>query len=130
MKNIYLTADAIIVKDKKILLVKRKNNPFKGMWALPGGFVNYGERVEDAVKREAKEETNLDVEDTKLIGVYSAPDRDPRGHTVTIAYSCETSNSQAKAADDAEEVKWWDLGELPEIAFDHALIVQDYKNLK
>lgn len=127
MKATRLTADALIVEGKEILLIKRKNPPFKGRWALPGGFVDYNERTDDAASREAKEETGLEVEPMRLVGVYSDPNRDPRGHTVSIAYLCKAAKGQAEAGDDAEDVWWWPLDDLPELAFDHARIIGDYK---
>ena len=82
-----LTADIFIFDDEfNFILIKRKNDPYKDFWALPGGFVEYGESVEDAAIREAKEETSIDVELKELVNVYSKPDRDPRGHTITVAY--------------------------------------------
>ncbi len=125
MKSIHVTVDAVVIDNGKILLVKRGIESFKGMWALPGGHVDYGERVEEAVKREAKEETGLDVAVVKLIGVYSDPKRDPRGHTVGVAYLCETKGKKPKAGDDAAAAWWWPLDDLPELAFDHKVIVED-----
>jgi 8-oxo-dGTP diphosphatase len=90
-----------------------------------GGHVDYGERVEKAVMREAKEETGLDVKVVKLTGVYSDPKRDPRGHTVGVAYLCEAKGKKPKAGDDASEAWWWPLDDLPELAFDHKVIVGD-----
>jgi 8-oxo-dGTP diphosphatase len=81
-----LTADGVLIKNGKILLIKRKNEPWKGMYALPGGFVEYGERVEDTVLREVFEETGLKASIIALVGIYSSPDRDPRGHIITVAY--------------------------------------------
>lgn len=120
-----VTTDAVIVKEGKIVLIKRKNDPYKGMWALPGGFVDYGERVEDACVREALEETSLNVELLALLGVYSAPDRDPRGHTVGVIYIARPSGGELKAADDAAEAKWHDPAEPVELAFDHGQIYAD-----
>ena len=88
-KSPKLTVDGILLKKGEILLIKRKNPPFKNSWALPGGFVEYGEKTEDAVLREFFEETGLKTTIKKLIGVYSDPDRDPRGHTVSIIYLIE-----------------------------------------
>ena len=85
-KCITLTVDAIIPYKGKIVLIKRKNEPYKDYYALPGGIVEYGESVESALIREAKEETSLDVEPYKLVGVYSQPDRDPRGHFVSVCF--------------------------------------------
>jgi len=125
MKTIKVTTDAILIDNDKILLIKRGNEPFKGMWALPGGHVEYGERVEEAAVREAKEETGLDIKVIKLTGVYSDPKRDPRGHTVGVAYLCEAKGKKPRAGDDASEAWWWPLDDLPELAFDHKLIVAD-----
>ena len=129
MKTSKITADAVIIENGKILLIKRKGEPFKGGWALPGGHVEYGERVEDAMVREAKEETGLDVEPDKIVGVYSDPERDPRGHYITIAYLVRIKRGKTKAGDDAAETWWWPLDDLPEMAFDHGNIIQDAKNV-
>ncbi|WP_054840170.1 NUDIX domain-containing protein [Thermococcus sp. JCM 11816] len=116
-----LTVDAVIVYNNGIVLIKRKNEPFKDHYALPGGFVEYGETVEEALLREVKEETGLDVKPVKLVGVYSRPDRDPRGHTVTVAFLCIGGEGELKAGDDAKEVFVFPIEEalnLP-LAFDH-----------
>ncbi len=125
MKCPRLTVDGVIIKNKKILLIRRKNEPFKGKWALPGGFVDYGERVEDAVIREIKEETGLDTEIEKLLGVYSDPARDPRGHTISIVYLLSPKKGIAKGGDDAAEAKFFDIEHLPSLAFDHEKIIKD-----
>ena len=125
-KNPALTVDGIIIIDGKLLLIKRGNEPFKGQYALPGGFVEVGERVEEAVEREAKEETGLDTEVQDLLGVYSAPDRDPRGHTVSVVFSLEVIGGRMKAGDDASDIGLFDLDALPELAFDHSKIIDDY----
>jgi len=125
MKKPSIAVDGIITKDEKILLIKRKNEPFKGKWALPGGFVEYGERVEEAVLREIKEETGLDAKIKKLLGVYSDPNRDPRGHTISIVFILE-GKGKAKGGDDAEEAKFFELKKLPPLAFDHKKIVDDF----
>ncbi|MFO8020002.1 MAG: NUDIX hydrolase [Promethearchaeia archaeon] len=129
-KTPLLTVDALIVyKSAKLILIKRKNPPFKGEYALPGGFVDIGETVEEACIREAIEETNIDVKITKLVGVYSDPNRDPRSHTVSIAFLCtpQTHNEQPKAQDDAADLDLIAFKQIPnlELAFDHMRIIQD-----
>ncbi len=127
-KNPALTVDIFIYNNKKeFILIKRKNEPFKNYWALPGGFVDYGEIVENAAIREAKEETSIDVELKELINVYSNPDRDIRGHTVSIAYTAIGNFDNAKADDDAEDIGIFNLNDLSsiEIAFDHRQIIND-----
>jgi len=124
-KSPRLTADGAILKDKKILLIKRKNEPFKGKWALPGGFVEYGEKVEDAVVREVYEETGLKTKIRDIVGIYSNPNRDPRGHTVTVVYFLDIQGGELKSSDDASDAKFFDLKDLPELSFDHAIIVKD-----
>jgi 8-oxo-dGTP diphosphatase len=120
-----ITTDGAIIKDKKILLIKRKNNPYKDKWALPGGFVEYKERVEDAVVREVFEETGLKTKVRDLIGIYSDPNRDPRGHTITIVYLLDILSGELKSGDDAYDANFFDLKDLPELAFDHDIILKD-----
>jgi len=128
-KTPYLTTDGIIKifapEFKGIVLIKRKNPPLG--FALPGGFVDLGEKVEDALIREMKEETNLDVKIEKLLGVYSNPDRDPRLHTASVVYVC-TADKMPKAGDDAKEAFVVKLEEIPwdELVFDHAQILKDF----
>lgn len=112
-------------KFKGIVLIERKYFPY-GL-ALPGGFVELGERVEDALKREMEEETGLKVEIEKIHGVYSDPDRDPRFHTVSIVFVCRAFG-EPKGGDDAKEAKVFKLEEIPfeKIVFDHGKILQDY----
>ena len=124
-KSPKLTADGAIVKDNKILLIKRKNEPFKGKWALPGGFVEYGEKVEDAVVREVLEETGIKAAIKDLIGIYSDPNRDPRGHTITAVYLLNKKGGVLIAEDDAADAKFFDINDLPELAFDHDIIIED-----
>ena len=118
------TVDIIIHKDGKILLIKRKNPPFG--WALPGGFVDEGETVEQAAIREAKEETGLDVQLETLLYVYSDPRRDKRQHTLSIVFTA-SSNGTPVASDDATDLGYYSFKELPKLAFDHSEIVADYK---
>ena len=123
-----LTADIFIFDDDfNFILIKRKNNPYKDYWALPGGFVEYGESVEDAAIREVKEETNIDVELIDLVNVYSKPDRDPRGHTVTVAYTAKGDFAHKKADDDASDIGIFSQEKLKDIniAFDHVKIIND-----
>jgi len=119
--------DAIILIKDSIVLIRRRNPPFRGMWALPGGFVEYGETVEHAVRREAKEETGLDVEIERLVGVYSDPDRDPRGHTVSICFLCRPVGGSLKANTDSVDVKEFKLSKIPRLAFDHEKILRDLR---
>jgi len=125
VKSPKLTVDGIIIKDGKILLVKRKNDPFKGKWALPGGFVEYGEKMEDAVVREVLEETGLKTTVDKTIGVYSDPNRDPRGHTITVVYRLDIKGGELKSGDDASDAKFFDVNQLPELSFDHDKIIEN-----
>ena len=118
------TVDIIIHKDGKILLIKRKNPPFG--WALPGGFVDEGETVEQAAIREAKEETGLDVQLETLLYVYSDPRRDMRQHTLSIVFTASSKGTPV-AADDATDLGYYSFKELPKLVFDHAEIVADYK---
>ncbi|MEM1874937.1 MAG: NUDIX hydrolase, partial [Candidatus Hadarchaeales archaeon] len=92
-----LAVDAVIKAKNGIVLVRRKNPPFRGKWALPGGFVKYGEKVEEALTREVKEETGLEVEIEKLLGVYSDPSRDPRGHVVSICFLAKVVSGKMRA---------------------------------
>ena len=122
-----VTVDGIVVKYEMILLVKRRKDPFKDMWALPGGFVNYGEKVEDAVLREIREETGVSAKIVKLFGVYSDPSRDPRGHTISIVFSLKHEEGEVKGGDDAADARYFPLDSLPSLAFDHENIIMDYK---
>ena len=122
-----LAVDGIIIYKGKLVLVKRRNEPFKGWYALPGGFVEYGERTEDAVVREVREETGLRGRIKSLVGVYSRPERDPRGHVVSIVYELELINGKLRAGDDAKEIGLFGIEEIPELSFDHNEIVSDYK---
>ena len=120
-----LTADGAVLKDGKILLIRRKYDPFKGKWALPGGFVEYGERVENTVVREVYEETGLKTKIIDIIGVYSDPNRDPRGHTITVAYFLDIHDGKLRSGNDASDAQFFDLKDLPKLAFDHDKIIND-----
>ncbi|RKX71486.1 NUDIX hydrolase [candidate division WOR-3 bacterium] len=124
-RNPIPTVDAIIRYGDGIVLIRRKNPPYG--WALPGGFVNYGETVEDAVIREAKEETGLDLIDLRQFRVYSDPDRDPRHHTISVVFIAK-GKGELRGGDDAREARIFRLDQLPsDIAFDHRKIIEDYK---
>ena len=127
-RNPSLTTDIFIFDDDlNFILIKRKNEPYKNYWALPGGFVDYGECVEDAAIREALEETSINVELKELVGVYSDPSRDPRGHTVSITYTARGNMKKMNAADDACDIGLFKQEDLEKInlAFDHAKIIKD-----
>ncbi len=124
-KSPKLTTDGAILEDNKILLIKRKNEPFKGKWALPGGFIEYGERVEDAVVREVFEETGIITAIKDLVGIYSDPNRDPRGHIITVVYQLNMKGGVLKAEDDAADAKFFKINDLPELAYDHNIIIED-----
>lgn len=122
-----LTVDAVIILNGKIVLIERKNAPYQGKYALPGGFVDIGETTEKAVEREVNEETGLTIEIVKLLGVYSEPSRDPRGHTVSIVYLV-LGNGIPKANTDAKGVHLFDIQNIPEMAFDHNLIIENARS--
>ncbi len=117
-----LTVDAVIILNGKIVLIKRKRPPYKGKFALPGGFVDIGETTEEAVAREVLEETGLSIEIVKLLGVYSNPSRDPRGHNVSVCYLTK-GKGNPKADSDADDIGLFDPNDLPELAFDHNMII-------
>jgi 8-oxo-dGTP diphosphatase len=124
MKTPMLAADALILFDGGIVLIRRENPPYQGYYALPGGFVEVGETVEEAARREAKEETGLEITLQKLVGVYSKPDRDPRGHVVSICYLAQ-GRGDLLAGSDARSAEVFDPEDLPPLAFDHAQIIRD-----
>lgn len=119
-----LTVDALIIYGGKIVLIRRKNPPFANQFALPGGFVEVGETVEEAAIREAKEETGLDIKLLKLLGVYSDPSRDPRGHTVSVCFLA-IGRGNLKAGSDAKDTGLFSLNEIPRLAFDHNKIIEN-----
>lgn len=120
------TVDCIIRQDDNILLIKRGKAPFKGLWALPGGFVDMDEDPRDAIVREVKEELGLALPYVTLAGVYGKKGRDPRGHVISVVWECILYGSVApKAGDDALEFAWFSKYRLSEMAFDHTTIITE-----
>lgn len=130
-----LTVDAIVfLQEKKgcqVLLIQRGREPFKGKWALPGGFVNMDELLEKACKRELNEETGLTLEKMEQFKAYDAMDRDPRHRTISVVfYARVPEKKQVKGGDDAARAQWFPISDLPEMAFDHKQILNDFFNTK
>ncbi|HYB79498.1 MAG TPA: NUDIX hydrolase [Thermoplasmata archaeon] len=123
--NPALTVDAVWIRGGKVLLVRRARPPFRGMWALPGGFVEQRETVEAAVVRELREETGLSARPVRLVGVYSGPDRDPRKPTTSVAFLMAGRGGVPRGADDASSATWVALRKARPLAFDHARILAD-----
>ena len=127
MKGPVLTVDIIIeFPDREIVLVKRRYEPFKDCWAIPGGHVDVGETVERAAMREAREETGLEVKLYRLLGVYSEPGRDPRGHYVTLVYLAIPIGGELRPDTDAAEVLKTGRIDNLNLAFDHQKILTDF----
>ncbi|OGJ17877.1 hypothetical protein A3K73_08020 [Candidatus Pacearchaeota archaeon RBG_13_36_9] len=129
-KNPGLAVDLILERNEKVLLIKRKDEPYKGEWAFPGGFINYGkETIEQTAVRELKEETALiaELKDIEFLGVASKPDRDPRGHVVAVQFVVKKAEGEPKANDDAEEAEWFSLDSVPKLVFDHQETLEKYK---
>ena len=124
-----VTADCIVITkeaDAKVLLIQRGDDPYKGCWAFPGGFMNMDETTEQCAIRELEEETGLKVAELHQIGAYSRVDRDPRGRTVTVAYLAVIDKPlPVLGLDDAAKAEWWLLSALPQLAFDHNEIIED-----
>lgn len=125
----FVTVDAVILKILEsryyVLLIQRKKMPFQHYWALPGGgFVEENEDLDEAIKRELLEETNIKMNHLQQIGAFGKPFRDPRGHVISVAY-CEVvaADLEAIAGDDAKNAQWFSVDDLPELAFDHAKII-------
>ncbi len=126
-----LTVDALVFRKPdetwEILLIRRGAEPFIGKWALPGGFVDMDELLETACCRELEEETGLKIERMEQFKTFDGIDRDPRHRTISVVFSAILEDGQVtNAGDDAREVRWFSLSELPELAFDHALIVAEF----
>ncbi|MBC7091105.1 MAG: NUDIX hydrolase [Nitrososphaeria archaeon] len=112
---------------ESIPLVKRDIDPFKGCWSLPGGFIEYNERVEDALVREVEEETGLKVKPIKVVGVYSNPTRSPVKHVITICYYCSIEGGVLKSSEENVEARFFSLDQFPEeMGFDHRMMVEDF----
>lgn len=128
-----VTADSVLFAEKDgqmyVLLIQRGNEPYKGYWAFPGGFLNMDETVARCAERELEEETGIILSGMQLVGVYSDVERDPRGRVITAAYTAMTTMLEANASDDAAAAKWWALNALPELAFDHDVILSDAKKV-
>lgn len=131
-RNPIPTIDIILSENSnsnKVLLIKRNKDPFKDYFSLPGGFVNEGEKVEDAVRREAEEELLVKVEPINILGVYSDPNRDPRGHIMSITFIAKIIKGNLKEGDGVTELRWVEINKLENIklGFDHSKIISDYE---
>jgi len=131
-----VTVDIIVTRTLKdlsqILLIERKNQPFKNQWALPGGFVDIDEEIEDAAYRELKEETSISEIKLNQFRTFGKPGRDPRGRTISIIYYGKLINEKQniEAGDDAQNLKWFSIDDLPELAFDHNYIIESFLRQK
>jgi len=130
ISKIFVTVDIVVFREKntqkEILLIQRKNEPFKNQWALPGGFVDNDEDLETAAKRELREETCVVASNLQQVKAYGNPYRDPRGYMVSVAYfTTVDSDTNAIAADDAKALQWFAVENLPDLAFDHQTIIED-----
>lgn len=123
-----VTADSVVFCNDSdglsVLLIERANDPFKGCWAFPGGFMDMEENAEDCAKRELKEETGMEVRSLEYLGTFSEVNRDPRGRTITIAYYAVVEKSDVIGADDASQAKWFPIDSIPSLAFDHDKILR------
>ena len=123
-----VTADSVVFCNGSdglsVLLIERANEPFKGCWAFPGGFMDMEENAEDCAKRELKEETGLEIRTMRQLGAFTDVDRDPRGRTVSIAYYAVIEKSEVVGADDASQARWFPIDLIPSLAFDHDKILQ------
>ena len=124
-----VTADCVVFglveQELQVLLIERGNDPYKGWWAFPGGFMNMDETAEECARRELKEETSLVVQDLKQLGAYTAVHRDPRERVISVVFYTLVSPAEVKGGDDARRAQWFPVGEVPQLAFDHDLILRD-----
>jgi 8-oxo-dGTP diphosphatase len=121
-----IAVDGILIINDRIVFIKRKNEPFKGQFALPGGFVEYGETLESAIIREVFEETGMHSKIVRLLNIYSDPTRDPREHVISAVYVLKPLSGSLKAGDDAGSVKLLSKKQVPKLAFDHTRILNDF----
>lgn len=131
-RNPYPVVDSIIYSGNKVLLVQR-TEPIPGLWAVPGGFVDWGETFEAAAIREAKEETGLDIKVTDILGAYSDPTRDPRGHLVAVVFIAKKIGGKLKISHEHSDIKWFDLkniDSLKELHSDHIKVLKDFLKWK
>jgi len=132
-QHIYIMVDTVVFtyqeEDLQVLLIERKSDPFKGSWALPGGFVEDEESLDTAAQRELEEETGIQVDELFQFYTFGEPDRDPRGRAVSVAYFTKVNKESVlpQAATDAASVQWFSINSLPELAFDHADILDKAK---
>jgi 8-oxo-dGTP diphosphatase len=123
-----VTADCVVFSNDSdglsVLLIERANEPFKGCWAFPGGFMEMDEDAEDCAKRELKEETGLEIRTMRQLGAFTDVNRDPRGRTISIAYYAFVEKAEVKGADDAAQAKWFPVDSVPALAFDHDKILR------
>lgn len=123
-----VTTDCVVFKSREdsyeVVLIRRKSEPFKGYWALPGGFIEMSETAEECVKRELFEETGIKNIKPEQLYTFTNVDRDPRGRTISISFIAFTDSDNITAGDDADEVRWFSLKNLPPLAFDHELILR------
>ena len=124
-----VTVDAILISSKRsVLLIERGRDPFKGTWALPGGFVDMDESLEAACKRELEEETGILIREVKQFKTYGDVNRDPRHRTISVVFYAQTETELLpEAGDDAANARWFPLSDLPVLAFDHARILEEFK---
>lgn len=124
-----VTTDTILISNKNtVLLIERGHEPYKGKWALPGGFIDMDEPLEKACQRELEEETGLHVAELKQFKAFGAVGRDPRHRTISVVFYAFLENEPLpKAGDDAVKAKWFPIDELPELAFDHGLILEEFQ---
>lgn len=127
--SVQMSADVIIqLKNNDIVLIQRNKEPYKNLWALPGGRLEPSETLEQTAIREASEETGLEIKLKKIIGVYSNINRDPRGRMATVVYLAKSVGGELKAASDAKNIKTISPSSAKNLAFDHEKIIQDFLN--